>query len=104
MKPIIRCTTPTHVFHLPKLDYDEIRVNYKQGGELVLVKHGADLRIEETDETVDVFVDLSQSDTKAFVADRDVEFDVDALLTTGKRWNSGTFVRDVADVLNDEVM
>lgn len=97
-----RITTPTHIF---ALDFDmalvkTIRIVYKQGDIVRLVKYGDDATIDGSTVTLK----LTQEETQAFSASSGVKIQVDVLTTGGEAFHSDEFREDVEDVLLDEVI
>lgn len=96
-----RLSTPTHIF---TLDIDAsliktLRVVYKQGEIVRLVKYGTDVKIEGNTVTLK----LTQEDTQKFSA-ADVYIQLDILTTGGDALHSAVIKRSVSDVLLDEVL
>jgi hypothetical protein len=96
-----RLSTPTHIF---TLDFDTsliktLRIVYKQGEIVRLVKYGTDAKIVGNTITLK----LTQEDTQKFSA-ADVYIQLDVLTTGGDAFHSSVIKRNVTDVLLDEVL
>jgi hypothetical protein len=96
-----RLSTPTHIF---TLDIDTsliktLRIVYKQGEIVRLVKYGTDAKIEGNTVTLK----LTQEETQKFSA-ADVYIQLDILTTGGDALHSAIIKRSVSDVLLDEVL
>ena len=96
-----RLSTPTHIF---TLDFDTsliktLRIVYKQGEIVRLVKYGTDAKIEGNTVTLK----LTQEETQKFSA-TDVMIQLDVLTTGGDAFHSAVIKRSVSDVLLDEVI
>lgn len=104
---MIRITTPTHTFTLPMDtgDLAEIEVTYQQG-ETVLVKHYQDgvLPAGMSLDGNDVIVELTQEETKAFAAARQVRAQIRVLTAGGKAYASQIFSVMVSESLSEEVL
>ncbi len=97
-----RLSTPTHTFTLD-LDMSlvkTLRVVYKQGNIVRLVKYGDDATIDGNTVTFK----LTQEETQAFAAAVDVLIQLDVLTVGGDALHSAIIKRSVTDVLLDEVL
>ncbi len=97
-----RGTTPTHNFTIPfecSL-LKEIRVIYKQGGEVVLEKKVSDCSLKDCT----ISVDLTQEETFLFDCKKDVTIQLRALTKLGQALVSKPKVIDVGECLTEEVL
>ena len=97
-----RLTTPEHKFTL-QIDpsvISKIRITYAQNNAIVLTKEGDSVSLDGNVAKVK----LTQEETKIFVANKDVEFQVRVLTLGGDALASDIIKVDVKKVLDDEVM
>ena len=102
---MIRATTPTFTFRFPQqisvTDIEEVVLTFKQAGIKKLVKYLDDLTVDVEKNAFEL--ELSQTDTKAFIADEDCEIDMRPMID-GKVYHTEIVYTDVKRVLNDEVI
>lgn len=95
-------STPTHRFTLPfNVDrIDSLFITYRQKGNVIFEKTGADCLLEGNQITVT----LSQQETHLFTSTFNAEAQLNILTTDGKRLVSKKYTISVSENLHDEVM
>jgi hypothetical protein len=100
---MIRGTTPTHVFEIP-LDASlvaDLRVSYAQGGDALITKKLADVKLEGNTITVR----LTEEETLLFDHSKSIAFVQVKVKTTGGDVLSSRIMNfNVFEALNEEVL
>ena len=96
-------TTPTHTFRIPADVFStisEVKVTYRQNGQVVLEKHTDDCTIQDGV----IATKLSQEDTFLFDANSLVEMQVRILTLGNDCVKSKVFYKSTTECLDNEVL
>lgn len=95
-------STPTHKFILPSYASDviKLRASYGQGDSVLFEKHLDDVRMDGNT----IYIDLNIEETSKFVFGSNVQVQMEAILSSGKKLISPIYEVPVERVLNTDIL